>query len=293
MKRLVVGLLLAATAYVPLAAGAQRRAESLQATNDVDRAERQERRAERQERRAARIEADGTVQAPAADRPRADRDGDGRPDRRRDRAEVERPVPIPTPVIDRTPRPDRLDRAGQRPIRPRDSADFADYETDPRNRRAERREDRRDLREDGRDRLGVDSRFRGERELDRRDRRFDDRQGFDGRGADLYRGGQVWNPGWRNDDRYDWNRARTRDRGAFRLPRYYAPPGAGYGYRRFGIGVELSRSLFAQDYWLNDPYAFRLPPAYGPYRWVRYYGDALLVDLRTGRVIDVVNDIFY
>lgn len=290
MKRLVVGLLLAATAYVPLAAGAQRREESLQATNDVDRTERQERRAEREERRAARLEAGGTVQAPAIDRPRRDRDGDGQPDRRRDRTEVARPAP--DPVIDRAPRPDR---GGQRPIRREDSADFADYETDPRNARAERRDDRQDLRRDRRDRLGVDSRFRSERELDGRDR-FDDRryrQGFDGRSADLYRGGQVWNRGWRNDERYDWNRARLRNRNAYRLPRYYAPQGAGYGYRRFGVGYQLSRSLFARDYWLDDPFAYRLPPAYGPYRWVRYHGDALLVDLRTGRVIDVVYDIFY
>ena len=289
MKRLVVGLLLAATAYVPLAAGAQRREESLQGTTDIDREERRDRRAERHERRAARLEAGGTVQAPAVDRVRRDRDGDGQPDRRRDQVEVARP----DPVIDRAPRPDRvdgLDRRGQRPIRSRDGAGFADYGTDPRDARAERREDRRDLR---RDRLGVDGRYRSE--FDGRDR-FDDRdhrRGFDGRSADLYRGGQVWNRGWRNDDRYDWNRARLRNRNAFRLPRYYAPQGAGYGYRRFGVGYQLSRSLFARDYWLDDPFAYRLPPAYGPYRWVRYHGDALLVDLRTGRVIDVVYDIFY
>jgi Ni/Co efflux regulator RcnB len=293
MKRLVIGLLLAATAYAPFAATAQRREQIGPVTDDVDRIEQrqqqEQRRAARQERRAARIEAGGTVQTPAADRPRRDRNGDGQP-ARRDRAEVARPDPI----IDRAPRPDRIDRpdrGGQRPIRPQDSADFADYETDPRNARAERREDRRDLRRDRRDRLGVDSRFRSEPELDRGDR-FDGRR-FDGRSADLYRGGQVWNRGWRNDDRYDWNRARLRNRNAYRLPRYYAPPGAGYGYRRFGVGVQLSRSLFQQDYWLDDPYAYRLPPAYGPYRWVRYHGDALLVDLRTGRVIDVVYDIFY
>jgi hypothetical protein len=36
-----------------------------------------------------------------------------------------------------------------------------------------------------------------------------------------------------------------------------------------------------------------LPPAYGPYRWVRYYNDALLVDIYTGRVVDTVYDIFW
>ncbi|WP_375403326.1 RcnB family protein [uncultured Sphingomonas sp.] len=168
-----------------------------------------------------------------------------------------------------------------------------DLRRDDRGPRRDRFDDRGGFQND--DRFDERGRFGNDRRLGERDR-FDGRRdgrGFDGRSADLYRGGQVWNRGWRNDDRYDWNRYRDRNRNAYRLPRYYAPQGAGYGYRRFGVGFQLSRSLFAQDYWLDDPYDYRLPPAYGPYRWVRYHGDALLVDLRTGRVIDVVYDIFY
>ena len=37
---------------------------------------------------------------------------------------------------------------------------------------------------------------------------------------------------------------------------------------------------------------YRLPPADGPYRWVRYYGDVLLVDVRNGYVVDVIHDFF-
>ena len=48
-----------------------------------------------------------------------------------------------------------------------------------------------------------------------------------------------------------------------------------------------------QSYWIDDPYDYRLPEAYGEYRWVRYYNDALLVDIYTGEVVDVVYDIFY
>ncbi|MFN3435996.1 MAG: RcnB family protein, partial [Sphingomonas sp.] len=92
---------------------------------------------------------------------------------------------------------------------------------------------------------------------------------------------------------YDWNQYRQANRGAYRLPRYYAPSGWGYGYRRFSVGVSLSSILFSQNYWIDDPYAYRLPDAYGPYRWVRYYDDALLVDVRSGVVVDVVYDIFY
>ena len=102
-----------------------------------------------------------------------------------------------------------------------------------------------------------------------------------------------WNNGWRQDRRYDWNGYRSYNRNAFRLPRYYAPSGWGYGYRRFGIGVRLAAPLWGQNYWISDPWAYRLPPAYGPYRWVRYYNDAILVDMRTGYTVDVINDIFW
>jgi hypothetical protein len=126
-----------------------------------------------------------------------------------------------------------------------------------------------------------------------RDRRGDrdawrgDRNGWhgDNRGS--------FNRDWRRDRRYDWRDYRTTNRGLYHLPRYYAPYGWDYGYRRFGIGFTLDSILFGSNYWISDPYYYRLPPAYGPYRWVRYYDDALLVDIRTGYVVDVVYDIFW
>jgi len=102
-----------------------------------------------------------------------------------------------------------------------------------------------------------------------------------------------WNRNWRGSDRYDYRDYRSSNRGAFHLPRYYAPYGWDGGYRRFGVGIRLSSVLFGQNYWIDDPYDYRLPPAYGPYRWVRYYNDALLVDLRSGYVVDTVYDIFW
>lgn len=106
------------------------------------------------------------------------------------------------------------------------------------------------------------------------------------------RGGR-WNRDWRGDTRYNWQNYRSSNRNAYRLPRYYAPYGWNYGYRRFSIGVTLSSALFAQGYWIGDPYNYRLPEVYGPYRWVRYYNDALLVDIYSGQVVDVVYDIFW
>ena len=103
----------------------------------------------------------------------------------------------------------------------------------------------------------------------------------------------AWNRDWRSDNRYDYSGYRASNRGLYRLPRYYAPSGYAYGYRRFGIGSTLSAFLWDQNYWIDDPYAYRLPEAYGPYRWVRYYDDALLIDIRTGGVVDSVYGIFY
>lgn len=105
--------------------------------------------------------------------------------------------------------------------------------------------------------------------------------------------GGGWDRGWRRSERYDWNRYRASNRAAYRLPRYYAPAGWSGGYRRFALGARLSSPLFARGYWIEDPYAYRLPDAYEPYRWVRYYNDALLVDLDTGQVVDTIYDIFW
>jgi TolA-binding protein len=102
-----------------------------------------------------------------------------------------------------------------------------------------------------------------------------------------------WNNNWRNDRRYDWRGYRTSNRSLYRLPRYYAPSGWGYGYRRFGIGSMLDSILYSSSYWINDPFYYRLPEVDGPYRWVRYYNDALLIDIYSGEVVDTIYDIFW
>ena len=98
--------------------------------------------------------------------------------------------------------------------------------------------------------------------------------------------------GWRRNNRYDWSNWRNRHRSSFSLGFYYAP-WQGYNYSRFDIGVVIGQPFYAERYWLADPWAYRLPPADGPYRWVRYYNDALLVDIYSGEVVDAVYDIFW
>ncbi len=102
-----------------------------------------------------------------------------------------------------------------------------------------------------------------------------------------------WNRDWRRDSRYDWQRYRFSNRSFFRQPRYYDPFGSRYGYKRFSIGIRIGSGYYSDRYWISDPFAYRLPYADGPYRWIRYYDDVLLVDLRNGEVIDVVYDFFW
>ncbi len=111
-------------------------------------------------------------------------------------------------------------------------------------------------------------------------------------GASRHRGDYSrWTKHWRNDRRYDWRRHRDRNRTTFRVGFYYDP--FGYSYRRYGLGSYLYPSYYRSSYWINDPWEYRLPPAYGPYRWVRYYNDALLVDTWTGEVVDVIHGFFW
>ena len=106
-------------------------------------------------------------------------------------------------------------------------------------------------------------------------------------------GGGDWNRGWRQDRRYDWQGWRSRHREIYRAGRYRAPYGAGRAYRSYGVGYQIDPIFYAQDYWIDNPDYYRLPPAYGPYRWVRYYNDALLVDLEDGEVVDAIPNFFY
>lgn len=103
---------------------------------------------------------------------------------------------------------------------------------------------------------------------------------------------RSWSRDWRSNSHYDWHRYRERNRTVFRIGRYYAPY-YGYSYSRIGIGFYLDNLFFGSRYWINDPGYYRLPPAYGPYRWVRYYNDVLLVDIYSGEVVDVIYGFFW
>jgi Ni/Co efflux regulator RcnB len=132
------------------------------------------------------------------------------------------------------------------------------------------------------------------------DRRYDrngdgryDRNRNDNRGYGYGNNNQRWDRSWHNDRRYDWRGHRNQYRNLYRAPNYYNPYGRGYGYNRFSIGIYLDSLFYSNRYWINDPWQYRLPQAYGSYRWVRYYDDVLLIDTRTGYVVDVINNFFW
>ena len=55
---------------------------------------------------------------------------------------------------------------------------------------------------------------------------------------------------------------RNQHRSIFRIGIYSDP--FGWGYQSWGIGSYLYPSYYSQSYWLDDPWQYRLPPAYGP-----------------------------
>ena len=100
-----------------------------------------------------------------------------------------------------------------------------------------------------------------------------------------------WSTNWRNDRRYDWRDYREQHRSVFQVGVYYDP--FGWGYQRYNVGWRLYPAYYEQNYWIDDPYMYDLPYAPWPYEWVRYYNDALLVNVFTGQVVDSIYGFFW
>ena len=126
--------------------------------------------------------------------------------------------------------------------------------------------------------------WRGNRNDWRGGRQFGYNQGF--------RDGLRWDRGWRDNRRFDWIGHRRANRFLF-TPGPYFSPFAGHFYRPVGIGFVLDPLFFQPRFFLDDPWAFRLPPAGDRFRWVRYYNDVLLVDVFSGEVVDVIENFFW
>lgn len=137
--------------------------------------------------------------------------------------------------------------------------------------RGELARDRAEIREEGRDlRQAVRS---GDRR-DIRDAREDYREARQEYREDL--------SDWRDDH------GRHNHRAFNRSPRFAAP----FAYRGYQPGWQADRIHYGSRYMIAHPRMLGLAPAYGATRWVRHYDDALLVDMRSGKVRRVVRNVF-
>ena len=66
----------------------------------------------------------------------------------------------------------------------------------------------------------------------------------------------------------------------------------GYGYRSYNVGYRLVPAYYSQQYWF-DPAMYGLPYPPPGTQWIRYWNDALLVDVYTGEVVDVIQGFFW
>jgi Ni/Co efflux regulator RcnB len=82
-----------------------------------------------------------------------------------------------------------------------------------------------------------------------------------------------------------------RERFEWRDGHWRGPPG--WYYRSWFYGEILPWGWFDEGYWINDYWFYDLPvPPYG-FEWIRSGPDVLLVDLRSGMIVEVVPGIFY
>ncbi len=68
---------------------------------------------------------------------------------------------------------------------------------------------------------------------------------------------------------------------------------SGYRYRRWSVGLILPSLFLAAPYYYDDYWGLGVGAPPPGCRWVRYGPDLLLVDVRSGRIRDVLYGVFY
>jgi hypothetical protein len=94
----------------------------------------------------------------------------------------------------------------------------------------------------------------------------------------------------RREYRDDWQDNRRRNPDIYRGARWDAP--RGYNYRRIAVGHRFDPVFYDRRYWV-DPYRYHLRPVASSQRWVRYGRDVALIDVRSGRVLDINYGFFF
>lgn len=89
--------------------------------------------------------------------------------------------------------------------------------------------------------------------------------------------------------RDDWRHYRNQNRNLYHGTGWRSA----YRYQAFRPGVRIGVGYFAPRYYVNDYYRYRLPRPALNQRWVRHYNDVLLVDIRSGFVVDVIRNFYW
>jgi Ni/Co efflux regulator RcnB len=93
----------------------------------------------------------------------------------------------------------------------------------------------------------------------------------------------------RRELRHD-RRDLRRDRRDVRRHVAYVAPYRSWRYRPVSVGYRLQSVFYSPRYYISDYGAYHLRPPHQRWlRWVRHGDDLLLVNIRTGRVLDVVH----
>jgi Ni/Co efflux regulator RcnB len=69
----------------------------------------------------------------------------------------------------------------------------------------------------------------------------------------------------------------------------YVAPVRNWSYRPVSVGYRLQPSFYGSRYYITDYSAYHLRAPGRDLRWIRYGNDLLLVNIHTGRVIDVIH----
>ncbi|WP_028055823.1 RcnB family protein [Sphingobium bisphenolivorans] len=93
----------------------------------------------------------------------------------------------------------------------------------------------------------------------------------------------------RQELREDWRDYRRSHRDVYRGGNWRAP----FRYNRWEAGSQLRPSYYNSRYYITDYDRYRLQRPGRNLQWVRHYNDVLLVNVRTGRVVEVHRGFFW
>jgi len=91
----------------------------------------------------------------------------------------------------------------------------------------------------------------------------------------------------------DARRELRQDRRDHRARVAYASPYRGWRYRPVTIGYQLRPAFYGSRYYITDFGRYRLNAPGRWQRWIRYGDDLLLVNVRTGRVLQVLRNRYW